>query len=124
MLDLDFAPIDVDESTTGYIGFVASVVASLTCFTISFWVERMKGSYKRLIIVLLILASCFFTWQTLIVNRVLPFSKLQLYISTVAGIKDKTLSYKYELSGAHTSPITTIHALALSYCVTYKVQQL
>ena len=98
MLDLDFAPIDVDESTTGYIGFIASVVASLTCFTISFWVERMKGSYKRLIIVLLILASCFFTWQTLIVNRVLPFSKLQLYISTVAGIREELTKIRYSLS--------------------------
>ena len=86
VLDLDLAPIGVSETTTGYIGFISSVVAGITCFVISFGVERMKGSYKMIIIVLLLMASLFYTWQTLIVTRIIAYSELQLYISTIAGI--------------------------------------
>ena len=85
VLDLNFAPIGVSESTTGSIGFIASVVASITAFLISFFVERMKGSYKWLLIILLALASCFYMWQTLLVTQYLSFSYPQLYCSTIAG---------------------------------------
>ena len=85
VLDLNFAPIGVGEATAGTIGFTASCVASVTCFLISFWVERMKGSYKRILVILLITAFGFFFWQTLIVIDVIEFSEIQLFISTVAG---------------------------------------
>ena len=85
VLDLNFAPIGVGETTAGTIGFIASCVASVTCFLTSFWVERMKGSYKRILVTLLIIALSFFFWQTLIVIDVIPYSEIQLFISTVAG---------------------------------------
>ena len=42
VLDLNFAPIGVPETTAGYIGFIASVVASLTCFAFSFSISFFK----------------------------------------------------------------------------------
>ena len=85
VLDLNFAPIGVPETTAGYIGFIASVVASITCFAISFYVERIRGSYKRVLVLLLVTSFCFYLWQTLVVTAVLPYSDLQLYVSTIAG---------------------------------------
>ena len=70
VLDLDFAPIGVNEATTGYIGFLSSVVASLTSFGISIGVERMKGSFKIIIVILLSISFCFYIWQTLLVVKV------------------------------------------------------
>ena len=85
VLDLNFAPIGVGEATAGTIGFIASCVASVTCFVISFWVEKMKGSYKRILVILLLIAFGFFLWQTLIVIGVISFSEVQLYLCTIAG---------------------------------------
>ena len=84
VLDLDFAPIGVSESTTGYIGFLASVVASLTSFAISTGVERMKGSFKMIIVILLSTAVCFYLWQTLLVVKVVVEKQIDFYESVLS----------------------------------------
>ena len=45
----------------------------------------MKGSYKRLIIILLISASGFYAWMLVLVAGYVPLNKVQLYCSTIGG---------------------------------------
>ena len=64
---------------------MSAVAGSISAFIFSFAAEKVKGSYRKLIIVCLSVAFCFYCWQGLLVMKVLPVSLPQLYISSIAS---------------------------------------
>ena len=83
---LNWTPIGVSEATVGWIGFIASLVSSFATLASSYWADRLHGWFKRTLVVLICVATAFFVWQSLIVMGILPYSLVQLYISTIGGM--------------------------------------
>merc|ERR1711953_819200 len=71
VFDLDLAPVGVSDRNIGYIGFLASIVGSLSAFFFAFPAEKLKGSYRKLTIACLSVAFCFYCWQGLLVMKFL-----------------------------------------------------
>ena len=86
VMALNLTPIGVPEATVGWIGFIASLVSSFASLASSYWADRLHGWFKRTLILLICVAVVFFIWQSLIVMGILPYSLVQLYISTIGGM--------------------------------------
>eukprot|EP00045_Choanoeca_perplexa_P017090 m.241508 g.241508 ORF g.241508 m.241508 type:complete len:454 (-) comp17446_c0_seq9:5225-6586(-) len=103
-----FLPSDKAQNESGWMGFYANIAGCLAGVLMSRLADHLGGKMKLMLLTFCLVAVAFVAWFTLICIKVLPFSLLQLYISSIgAGLCiNATMPLFFEAAIEVTYPIS------------------
>ncbi|CAL4065191.1 unnamed protein product [Meganyctiphanes norvegica] len=93
ILDINLLPFGISQEEASWVGVYTNVGGVLLAMIAARLTDLLFGHIKKTILGLMIVATLSFTWFLLLMNGVLPFDKVQMYISVIMGA-----SFNYAVS--------------------------
>nr|XP_027237352.1 disrupted in renal carcinoma protein 2 homolog isoform X1 [Penaeus vannamei] len=85
VLDINLAPFDISQDEASWMGVYITFGGVVLAVIAARFSDLLFGYMKLTIIVLMVIATGGYTWFLLLMNKCLPFSKAQLFISVIIG---------------------------------------
>ena len=85
VMTVNFAIVDVDDTTSGYIGLVCTLSQLVMGLFVAQFTDHARRHIKITLIVMGLVSTLSFTWLLLIIIRMIPFQSWQLWTATVVG---------------------------------------
>ena len=85
VMTVNFATLGVGDKTSGYIGVAATAAGIVIGLAVAVFTDHIRKHIKLTIIFILALSTGAYVWLTLLILKVLPYSLIQLYASTICG---------------------------------------
>ncbi|XP_076035527.1 solute carrier family 49 member 4 homolog isoform X2 [Oratosquilla oratoria] len=85
VLDINVMPFNISQDEAGWLGVYVTFGSVAMALIAARFTDILFGHIKLTIIILMGIATTGFTWFLLLMNRCLPFSKVQMYISVIIG---------------------------------------
>ena len=108
VLTLNFEPLGVGDKQSGYIGVAATAASIVVGIAVGQFTDHIRKHIKWTLMFILLLSTGAYVWLTLIVLKAIPFSLVQLYISTICGgaciTAIMTLFFEYTVEMAYPVP--------------------
>ena len=82
---INFSPLGLTEKEVGYIGFLSTAVYCCIAPFVTVAVDKFKKHFKKTLVILSVLSTLCFIWLCFICNGLIPFSKVQIYLSSILG---------------------------------------
>ncbi|KAB7500452.1 Disrupted in renal carcinoma protein 2-like protein [Armadillidium nasatum] len=85
VLDINLEPVGIDQNEASLVGIYMTFGGVVLAITASRFTDLLFGYIKVTIIGLLLVSTTMFGWFLFTMNGMLPFGKVQLYVSSVLG---------------------------------------
>eukprot|EP00094_Tigriopus_californicus_P004238 TCALIF_04084-PA protein Name:"Similar to dirc2 Disrupted in renal carcinoma protein 2 homolog (Xenopus laevis)" AED:0.03 eAED:0.03 QI:0/0/0/1/1/1/2/0/472 len=86
VMTINFAPVGIDEAETGSIALISVLSCAFVTLGSAYGLDHVRRFLKSCLLTLLTMSALFFAWLALLCLQFIPFSKWQIYVSTIGGI--------------------------------------
>lgn len=107
VLDLILNPVGISQMEAGWVGFYATIAGCISCVFVARFSDIFMKHMKSFLMCLFLCGGCAIVWFTLICTKVLTFSTVQLYSSSIlAGMfVNGGIALFYELCAETSYPV-------------------
>ena len=85
VMTLNFQSLGVNDETSGYIGVAVCAASIVIGIAVGQFTDHIRKHIKITLIFMLLFSTGAYVWLTLLILKVIPYSLIQLYASTICG---------------------------------------